>query len=184
MTTETETPPIDTLAAFGRVVNIRTVPSRGVTQIVIELPDEFHVMATSMLYNKDAFIFAATPGAKVVYGVSPLGSGLANAEQPATQEKPGAEHTRTTTRHGGLTHAVNPTQWLAVKCGTVQFMDWLQVSSTADAVDKVREMCGVESRKDIAGNPMAMNRFMDRIYHPFNRHIQAAERQVQIASNA
>ena len=176
---------ISAMVAFGRVVNIRTVPSRQVTQIVIEIPEEFHVQATSMLYNKDAFVLASSPTANVAYGIVPLDA--MGQESPVTpqadaDEAPASRSAAAPVHSGGLRHNVNPTQWLAVQCSRAPFMDWLGVSSTSEAVDRVRSLCHVQSRKEISSNPAALQRFMTKIYLPFNRHMEQSRVLLRQAS--
>lgn len=184
---------ISTMVAFGRVVNIRTVPSRQVTQVVIEIPEEFHVQATSMLYNKDAFVLAASPTANVAYGVVPLDAmgqetptaSRAEAHGETAATRPAASTpSAMSVRSGGLSHNVNPTQWLAIQCSSVPFMDWLGVDNTSAAIDRVRVLCHVQSRKEIPSNPAAMQKFMSKIYLPFNKHMEQARSMLAQASRA
>lgn len=165
---------ISAMVAFGRVVNVRTIPSRQTTQIVIEVPEEFHVQATSMLYNKDAFVLAANPVGNVAYGVVPLGAMTGGETPPAENHAPAQGLRSEPVRAGGLRHNVNPTQWLAMQCASVPFMDWLGVDSTSSAVERVRTLCQVASRREIPNNPAALQRFMEKVYLPFNRHMEQA----------
>lgn len=155
-----------TQAMFGRVVNVRNVGSRQVTQIIIEIPDEFHVQATSLLYNRDAFVLATDgrpgPGS---YGLVRLNGG---EPTPPPAESHPAE--RAGTKYNGLNIDVDPIKWLGVQCTTVAFMQWIGADSESDAVNKVRGICQVNSRREISINAHARNRFIEKIYLPFQSH--------------
>lgn len=58
-------------AVFGPVCAVRAMPSREVTVISIEAPEEMHVAITNLLYGKDAFISvpASTTYGTLHYGV-------------------------------------------------------------------------------------------------------------------
>lgn len=57
--------------AFGRCYMIKKIPSRGVSQIVIEVPMEFHAAATSLFDEQDCFLVKAPTAIKKLgrYGI-------------------------------------------------------------------------------------------------------------------
>lgn len=190
MGTDNQTTPLDTpldaMVAYGQVVTVRPIPTRQVTQIVIEIPDNFHIAATSMLFGKNAFVLAATDKARGAFGVVPLGQ--MSGESPATEATPGATDrtTRTTTiaSSGGLRIDVNPSQWLGIECQNAMFMSWLNVASSSAAAERVREICCVESRSEIAKSEKAKKLFAEKLYFPyvaFKRRSEEDLRRVQTA---
>lgn len=62
---------ITTRVALGAVTNIKALPSREISQIIVELPDEFHVALTSLVYGKSVLLMRSpTPDASL--GISDL----------------------------------------------------------------------------------------------------------------
>lgn len=168
---ESRTEKDSTMVAFGQVVNVKPIPTRQVTQIVIEIPDNHHIAATTMLFGKNAFVLAASPKARASYGVVPLEM---MDEGPAPAQEP-ESHARAI-RSKGLTISVNPTQWLGIHCQEAMFMDWIGARSAQEAAEKVRNLCGVESRAHIATSPQAMDLFVHRVYQPYRAHEAAQHR--------
>lgn len=151
-----------TEVAFGQVVNIRIVPTRDVTQIVIEVPAEYHVALTTMLFGKNAMLFAASPKVQKPYGIYPLDK----IDEPSDNE----EKQSISFKEGGLTHSINITKWLGIQCQTVRFIQWIGAEDSNAAIAKVRELCGVTSRSEIQNNRSARLNFMNKIYHPYNQY--------------
>lgn len=151
--------PIDekTALIYGEVVTVKPIPTRQVTQIVIEIPEEFHIQATQLLFKRNAFILPCaekSPLAGVSFGVTTLGAAMSPAPEAhqKTQPKP----------------ALNIPQWLAMKGQDERFQQFVGATDSDDAARIVREMCHVESRADIAGDKHALHIFMTEIYAPFN----------------
>lgn len=148
--------PIDekTALIYGEVVTVKPIPTRQVTQIVIEIPEEFHIQATQLLFKRNAFILPCadkSPLAGVSFGVTTLGAAMNPA--PAPQAQPKA--------------SLNIPQWLAMKCQDERFQQFMGATDKDDAAKIVREKCQVESRADIAGDEQALEIFMTQIYTPF-----------------
>jgi hypothetical protein len=79
---------LDMQLAFGEVVNVIPIRSRGVTRIEIEIPTEFHVPATQLLYGKPAVILPLWDTAqRSAYGVTTLGKLLHPAAKDARAER-------------------------------------------------------------------------------------------------
>lgn len=175
---------IETMVAYGGVVTVRHVPTRQVSQIIIEIPEEHHAAATVMLFGKNAFVLAATDKVSSPYGVVPLSTMGAKEESPGspapaadTDQK--AQPVMHRAGPAGLRVSVDPSKWLGIECQNAAFMFWLNVGSSAEAAEAARAICGVTSRKDIAKDPQAMAKFMDKIYHPYRRHSQQAANTLQ-----
>lgn len=177
----TDTNEISTMVAFGQVVNVRPIPTRQVTQIVIEIPDNHHIAATTMLFGKNAFVLAANPKATVPFGVVPLEK--MNETTPAESS---AEPRAGLRIRGGLTVDVNPTQWLGVQCQSAMFMNWIGAQNAQEAAEKVRLKCGVSSRSEISKSPQALETFLLEIYNPYSAYARRAEqdRRAVMASAA
>lgn len=58
--------------AFGSVQAVRDLPSRETTVITIEIPEEHHVVATSLLHGRQALIVQSVMKAGSTYGVVDL----------------------------------------------------------------------------------------------------------------
>lgn len=54
---------------YGNVVNIRSIPTRSVTRIEIELPIESHVEATRLLFGQDVLVMPVKLGPAQAYGM-------------------------------------------------------------------------------------------------------------------
>lgn len=177
---------IDSMVAYGSVVTVRHVPTRQCSQIIIEIPEEYHPAATAMLFGRSAFVLAATGETASPYGVVPLNemskqpdAHEASARPAANAPAPARQQYATHRIGGGLRVDVDPSRWLGIECQNAAFMFWLNAASASDAAEKARAICGVASRKDIASNPAAMGRFMEKIYHPYRRHQQQMSASTQ-----
>ena len=142
---------------YGEVVNVRTVPSRGVTQVVIEIPSEFHISVTTLLFGKNAFVFPGGDQGNIPYGVATLeGQDIIPTEpQLAKSQKPS-------------TQSLDIVKWLGIRCREGNFQRFLGVKSDEAAVNKVRDICMVDSRADIPLNDEARELFYRKIYEPYN----------------
>lgn len=58
-------------------------------------------------------------------------------------------------------------RWLGARCREGDFQSWLGVRTEAAAVERVRSVCAVRSRTEMAHNPAARRAFFDRLFHPF-----------------
>lgn len=174
MTTDNQE--IQTMVAFGQVVTVRPIPTRQVTQIVIEIPDNHHVAATAMLFGKNAFVLTANPKASIPFGVVPLDKmndieGPADAQKGRTTDAPSS----VTFRKGGLNVSVDPVRWLGIQCQSAIFMNWIGAKDAQSAAAAARKVCGVESRAEISKNPVALELFMRQIHAPFSAFLRQAE---------
>lgn len=61
-------------------------------------------------------------------------------------------------------------QWLAMRCKEKAFQDWLDTESEAEAIEKVKWLCDVQSRAEIDNNPQAKKRFEQEIRQPWLAH--------------
>lgn len=163
--------------AFGNVVNVRTIASRQVTRIEIDLPIESHIEATQALFGKDVLVVPANLPA-IDYGMT---DGRGNACAKGSSSQPGrpmgqagpAESPRPARSSLGAVRSedtLDIVRWLGARCTEDDFQDWLGVRTEASAVAKVREICGVSSRADIPSDRVARETFFRQIYRPFRLH--------------
>lgn len=141
---------------FGQVVTVRPVPTRGVTQVVIEIPSEFHIKATQLLFDQNALVFASDESIQMPYGIAQLAGGEIVPAQPAQPKRVQSQGS-----------AFDVTRWLALRCKEGEFWQFLGCTSEAAAIDRVRQICEVDSRADIAQNDRAMSLFKSEILEPF-----------------
>lgn len=148
---------LSTALIYGQVVTVKPIPTRQVTQIIIEIPDEHHITATQILYNRNAFIMpceSKDPLPGLSYGVTTLGKAMNPPAQPEPVQREGNSE-------------LNIAQWLALKGKETNFQSFLGVDNEIDAAEKVRGICRVTSRGEIAHNAQANEIFMTQIYTPF-----------------
>lgn len=174
-----------TTLAHGRVSEVRPLPSRGVSVIKIELPEEAHVALTELLYGQNALILPANlrqhDSDPTPYGlVQSSGHGTVHKPNPRapapplSTSKPPSAFASLARRAAGssMFHIPSPqlhvVRWLGIRCTESEFQDFLGVRNEGQAKERVCEICGVQSRKEIPQSPDAMRSFMDKIYKPFN----------------
>jgi hypothetical protein len=182
-------------AAFGNVVNVKSIPSRGVTRIEIELPIESHVEATQLLFGRDVLIMMAKLPVGTPYGIHDSAARSAPSKPEMTEALPAKAHTgrpsnianpasstaaqATPLRSGGVNSmlgrrtapSLDPARWLGIKCSERVFQDWLGVTSSDEAAEMTRGMCGVRSRSEIAASPEALGLFQSNIFQRFNEYM-------------
>jgi hypothetical protein len=178
---------------YGNVVNIRSIPTRQVTRIEIELPIEAHVEATRLLFGQDVLVIPVKLGPTQAYGM------VSGDEQAPSEGAPGAcsaqsdlavrQGTPAPVRSSALAALATPAtpfarssvraslsqeharldivRWLGARCREDAFQDWLGVRTEAAAVERVREMCGVSSRSEIPSSPALRQVFFRDIHAPF-----------------
>jgi len=167
-------------AAFGQVVNVRSIPTRAVTRIEIEIPIESHVEATRLLFGQDVFVMPAS--------VESGEYGMVDGSLPATKTQrphqaarneaaPAAARPARLAGFGlrSSTDSLDILKWLGTRCREDGFQDWLGVRTEAAAVQKVRDLCGVESRSEIPQNRQARQAFLTRIFEPYRAAMQQSE---------
>jgi hypothetical protein len=160
----------------GHVCGVRAVPSRQVTVVAIEVPEEAHVEVTQLLYGVNALVVPAALPKVTPYGVirpvEPTPPAATTRAAAAPAQRPGARGAtggRLSPSMFTLPAQVNVVRWLGIRCTEDDFQAFLGVRNEAQAAARVRELCGVESRKDIAATPRARDIFMTQIFEPFNR---------------
>ena len=165
--------PIDdsTVMIYGEVVTVKPIPTRQVTQIIVEIPTEHHIAATQMLFGRNAFIMPCAdkmPIPGVPYGVTTLGKVL-NPPEPENDAGLPSPSSR----------SINVTQWLAVRSKDPNFQAFLNVANESEAAVKVRTICNVASRGEIAHDATAYEIFLTQIYKPFNEKYPTVRRFFQ-----
>lgn len=160
-----------TALIYGEVITVKPIPTRQVTQIIIEIPEEHHIAATQLLFKRNAFIMPCadkSPLTGVAFGVTSLGKVMSPEPAPAAGPVGGVR------APGGLIRPeVNVTQWLATKASDPNFQRFMGVDTEAEVASAVRNKCGVASRSEIATNPQAMQVFMNDIYLPFQSRFRS-----------
>lgn len=148
--------------AFGDVVNVESIPSRGVTRVEIEIPIEYHVEATELLFGKPAFIFpvaskpAALPNGSA-YGVLPFDRALAMVQRSPTPAEPASGAMfggkRPSTNYVSLAGQVcrdNEAFWQVLRERTE-----MPVTNEAQAALALRAALNIGSRAELAENARA-----------------------------
>lgn len=175
-------------AAFGSVVNVRSIPTRGVTRIEIEIPIESHVEATRLLFDQDVLVMPAnmqhlghlgygmidTADATTTSDAAPghEGCSRSSAPEPPSRFAPGAAAPAPRIASlGRRDDTLDILRWLGARCREESFQEWLGVRTEAAAIEVVRRVCGVRSRADIPTNPAARARFVERLLDPFRRQV-------------
>lgn len=180
-------------AVHGQVVTVKAVASRGVSVIAVEVPEEAHVDVTQMLYGREVLVMPVSLGSMTPYGiVNKSGKGSVHKANPRAgtaspantnlQENQIRSQIQTSpypqrTPHGDhhpssamirIPQPLDIVRWLALKCSEDEFQDFLNVRNEAQAIDMVRSLCGINTRKELKTNQEAKKIFMDMIYQPFN----------------
>lgn len=182
-----------TRVGYGNVVNIRSIPTRQVTRIEIELPIESHVEATRLLFGQDVLVIPVKLGPTQAYGMVSENEHAPSESAPeacSAQSAPPVRHSAPAAVHNSalaaLARSATPSargsvraglsqeharldivRWLGVRCREDAFQDWLGVRTEAAAVERVREMCGVSSRAEIPSSPASRQVFFRDIHAPF-----------------
>lgn len=154
----------DIVAVHGRVSGVRALPSRGVSVISVEVPEEAHVEVTQMLYGRDVIVVPVALGATTPYGlVKGTGKGAVHTPNPkaGTASPPGLNSMFR------LPAPLDLVRWVGARCSEDDFQDFLGARNEAQAAQAVRATCGIETRKELASNQQARRVFMEQIYHPF-----------------
>lgn len=166
--------------AFGSVVNVKAIPTREVTRIEIEVPIEFHAELTRLLFGRDALVLPSNLPANVNYGVmdspdTPVGHEPGSTSPSRSEQSPSAFRRLAGRAPGGTVQRGAPTldivKWLGMRCMDSSFQAFLGASSSEDAAQTVRDICGVASRSEIPGDSTARSLFYQHIYHPYQRYL-------------
>lgn len=71
-------------------------------------------------------------------------------------------------------HAIGPLCQAAIVFGkTPEFMLWINADSPKAAEERIKELCHIESRKELDENPEAGETFKRVVLWPYQKHIQA-----------
>lgn len=126
--------------------DFKLIKTRGQAQLVLEVPIEQADAALKALGG------VPLPGAERWVTVRPHG---AKAEPsppaPSADAKPEKERRRFS--------ELPRSQQAALACADLAFQRWLGVSSTDAAVEQVRKLCGVLSRRELDQQPTAADRW-------------------------
>lgn len=172
--------------AFGSVVNVKAIPTREVTRIEIEVPIEFHAELTRLLFGRDALVLPSNLPENVNYGVmdSPEATAPDSSQPGCEQGAPvHSRPVRTSSAFGRLAgrapggtvqrgaNGLDIVKWLGMRCADASFQEFLRASSSEEAVQTVRDICGVSSRAQIPEDATARSLFYEKIYHPYQRYL-------------
>lgn len=176
-----DTPAVHPLYVHAVVAMVRPYPSRAISALSLEVPESHHVEVTNLLHGRDAVLFPVKLPPQSPLGILKLGQASPSALQatgstrraPTNTLSSGADQSKPSSLLSRSGDQVNVTQWLGTKCATAQFQDFFGVRTEADAIKRVREICGVESRAHIRGNAFAMDAFRQHVFVPFVEHMKA-----------
>lgn len=147
-------------AVFASVVNVKKVRSLGVVRIEIELPAEMFTNAAQFDDKQVLVVPMSLPDTP--YGIIEM-----DAPQVPPQKNEPAKPPKARGGLGRLGDNIDPVKWLGARCTEGQFQDWLGVRNEAEAIEKVRDICQVESRREIASDGAARERFLRDIFRPY-----------------
>ncbi|MDO5686458.1 MAG: hypothetical protein Q4G42_03590 [Neisseria sp.] len=128
-------------AAYGRVVQVKDVPSQQVTRIIVELPIESHVRATQVFYGQDVLVVrGAVPNQP--YGVHQGDEEQGNELLPSESPKEDYGHCYQALYKAGFFN--NPNVWAALG-SDAEYQDWCRrqpsvITGSGDWVDGIGEM--------------------------------------------
>lgn len=101
-------------------------------------------------------------------------AGVRPSSAPSTARRPGAGSTNSSgagprNSGGAAVHsgAIDIVRWLGARCKEEEFQLFLGARTEAGAIERVREICGVESRADIPRDRDARAVFFANIHRPF-----------------
>lgn len=165
-------------AIHGCVSGVRAVLSRGVSIITIEVPEEAHVEVTKLLYGRDALVVAVNLGVSTPYGVvKNKGNTVHATNNRAGTASPFVSnpYEKNPQRSGLILKPppLNLLKWIGARCSEEAFQDFLGVRNEAQAIEKVREICSIESRKELTTNHQAKLIFIKSIYNPYASRTRA-----------
>ena len=163
------------VAAYGYVDRVVDVPSRQVTRIIIELPIEAHVDATSTFFHQRVLVTLAPANVAPAFGVL----------RPDAEEARHEPETRPAERP-----ALGPICTLAVTwCHDPAFIEWARdsllfgldpaslsgLSPEPAARRLVLRACEVSTRRALDEDVAARRRFEDRVRRPFRAYLAARQ---------
>lgn len=153
---------LDIELAFGEVVDVKSIPSRQVTRIIIEIPTEHHVKATNLLFGKGALVIPAWRAEMAPpYGVTKLAAFMRPSPHASNAERLShgcfgqlsSNHPEYVKKAGALCRD-NQAFWdlLSEKTGAT-------IRSEEDAADTLRAYLGISTRAELATNARAQTLF-------------------------
>lgn len=136
----------------GSFADLKTVKSRSVLQMIVEVPIEHGERLVAM------FGFPQ-PGTEIAVAVARL-----VAETPAPEPQPVKERTPW--------DAMRHSQQAAILCGDIGFQRWIKADDKEAAAEFVRQHCGVPSRKDLDQDDEAASRWnrLAGMFRDFQRY--------------
>jgi hypothetical protein len=161
------------VAAYGYVDRVVDVPSRQVTRIIIELPIESHVEATSTFFHRRVLVTLAPPNIAPAFGVLRPDGEAAPESAPKDEKQP-----------------IGAICKLAVTwCHDPVFVEWARESLlmgldpitlsglTPEQVGRalILRACEIRSRRTLDEDAGARRRFEDRVRRPFRAYLAAKD---------
>jgi hypothetical protein len=148
--------------AYGEVVNVQQIRSRGVTRIEIEIPIEFHVPATALLFGKGALVHAWEAGLnRVPYGVTTLGAFTKQQSQPRS-----GEPTHSRTGFGSVNRSKDYVQIAGIVCrndpdfwAVLARHTHTTINNETDAANALRSLLSIAHRSELSSNVRAQKMF-------------------------
>lgn len=119
------------------------------------------------MHAQDAFRLFAAPGTPAALAALKVGYAAANTS-PKPVNKSAENEQIEKPKIGPLAY------WLVLRCNELGFSEWLRsigyvIEHTGQSGDAVKDMLGVESRKDVDGDMVATERFHRLIRGPYSR---------------
>lgn len=165
-------------AAFQATIHgFRTVPSRGVVSITIEAPIEQHAEIAKIAVHGAWVAVARLQDSKEVMPNTQSSVQRLDARPQPSQPQAGAKREKIDWRN------CPPAQQAGMRCDDPVFAAFLKEQYGAywinyeDAAATVRDICEVESRKELATNQKALV-----IWHQLDRHFQAWEAKERVGA--
>ena len=152
-------------AVYGRVAQVRDLPSQQVSRVIVEIPIEAHVPVTTLLYGRDVLVTLAPPAMKgQPYGVK----GDDGAPEPTQGPPPAAQEP-----------AGGPLARLAaIWCRDPDYRAWRArctqrtIPSEEEARQEILVVCGVSSRRELDHSPEAKAKFDARFRQPYLAYLR------------
>lgn len=164
--------------AYGHVTNVKSIPSRGVTRIEIEVPTEHHVALTALLHSRGALVFPMwerNGQPPIPYGVTTL-SKLVGPQPRQNAVRPEARHAEVQQAPSGVSgFSSTPRRGrdfvreCALRCKEKDFWEFLSretsepVNNEDTAIAELRELLGIGSRSELRDNVRAQRAYDELI---------------------
>jgi hypothetical protein len=149
----------------GTFADLRTVKSRSVVQMVIEIPIERGASVVEIFgFPQPGAEIAVAVARLVAEPVAPTAETTSVVDRSSPPPAPARERTPW--------DAMKLSQQAAILCGDIGFQRWIKVEDKEAAAEFVRQHCGVPSRKDLDEHDEAASRWnrLAGMFRDFQRY--------------